>query len=287
MQKLQLLLTIILSALMVGSVISQDSKSLAGESSSTINYDEVRIKDFSIVLQAYTYRKFSFMEALDKAKEMGIQYVQAYPGQKLNKDGSGSFDVDMSEADMTKVNDRLKELGITLTQFGVANIADESSAKKLFEFAKKMEIGTIVTEPAFHLLPMVDELANQYRINVAIHNHPKPSRYWHPGITYYYIKDLSRRMGICVDTGHWTRSGIVATEALKLFKGRIFDVHLKDLNEFGKADAYDVPFGSGQTKIQNILAQLSLQNYSGTLTIEHEKAEDSQYDPKNPSHPLM
>ena len=146
-----------------------------------------------------------------------------------------------------------------------------------------MEIPTIVSEPAFHLLPMVDDLARQYQINVAIHNHPKPSRYWHPGITYYYIKDLSRRIGICGDTGHWTRSGIVATEALKLFKGRILDVHLKDLNEFGNNDAYDVPFGSGETKIQNILAQLSLQNYSGTLTIEHEKAEDAM----NPAPPIL
>jgi len=261
----------------------EEGEAAATEASSTVNYDEVRIKDFPIALQAYTYRKFSFMETLDKAKELGIQYVQAYPGQKLSKDGSGSFDVSMTEDEITMVNERLKELGITLTQFGVADITDESSGKKLFEFAKKMKIGTIVTEPPFHLLPMVDDLAGQYRINVAIHNHPKPSRYWHPGITYYYIKDLSRRIGICGDTGHWTRSGIIATEALKLFKGRIFDIHLKDLNEFGKGDAYDVPFGSGQTKIQNILAQLSLQNYGRTLTIEHEKEEDAM----NPGPPIL
>jgi sugar phosphate isomerase/epimerase len=261
----------------------EESEAPPAEAGNTINYDEVRIKDFPIVMQAYTYRKFSFMETLDKAHKLGIQYLQPYPGQKLNKDGSGTFDVSMTEDEMKTVKDRLKELGITLTQFGVADIADEASGKKLFEFAKKMGIGTIVTEPPFYILPMVDDLARQYRINVAIHNHPKPSRYWHPGITYYYIKDLSRRIGICGDTGHWTRSGIVATEALKLFKGRVFDVHLKDLNEFGKGDAYDVPFGTGETKIQNILAQLSLQNYGGTLTIEHEKEEDAM----NPSPPIQ
>jgi len=189
----------------------------------------------------------------------------------------------MTEAEISTVKDRLKKLGITILQFGVADISDETSGRKLFEFAKKMEIGTIVSEPAFHLLPMVDKLANEYRINVAIHNHPKPSRYWHPGITYYYIKDLSGRIGICADTGHWTRSGIISTEALKLFKGRIFDVHLKDLNEFGNNDAYDVPHGSGVTKIQNILAELSLQNYGGTLTIEYEKEADAM----NPSPPIQ
>ncbi|MCB9250320.1 MAG: hypothetical protein H6613_18100 [Ignavibacteriales bacterium] len=63
---------------------------------------------------------------------------------------------------------------------------------------------------------LVDKLANEYRINVVIHNHPNPTKYWNPGITYFYIHNLSSRIGICGDTGHWTRSGIVPTEALEI-----------------------------------------------------------------------
>ena len=82
-------------------------------------------------------------------------------------------------------------------------------------------------------------------------------------------------IGICGDTGHWTRSGVTPAQALRLFKGRIFDIHLKDLNEFGKSEATDVPFGKGVSGVRDILAELSLQNYHGTITIEHEKEEDS------------
>jgi sugar phosphate isomerase/epimerase len=281
MQKLFLLSIFILSVIFVANVPGQvDPPTGAGHTS--LDYDEVRIKEFPIAMQSYTYRKFSLLEALDKTHELGIKYIQAYPGQKLNKDGSGSFDVGMSNDDMAKVKKRLKELGITLKFFGVADFTDESSGKKLFQFAKDMGINTIVIEPDYQLLPAIDKLANQYQINVAIHNHPAPTRYWHPGITYFYIKDLSPRIGICGDTGHWTRSGIIPSEALKLFKGRIFDVHLKDLNEFGNKEAYDVPFGEGKSNIKNILAELTLQNYRGMLTIEHEKNEDAM----NPAPPI-
>jgi sugar phosphate isomerase/epimerase len=256
----------------------EESETSSDYDLTSINYDEVRIKEFPIALQCYTFRNFSFMETLDKARELGIRHLQAYPAQKLNSDGSGSFNVDMTEDEKTMVKNKLKELGLTLKLFGVADVFDETSGRKLFEFAKDMEINTIVIEPNFHLLPMIDKLANQYQINVAIHNHPKPSGYFHPGITYYHIKDLSARIGLCGDTGHWTRSGVISSAALKLFKGRIFDVHLKDLNEFGNMKAYDVPFGSGKSNIRDILAELSLQNYRGTITIEHEKEDDA----KNP-----
>jgi hypothetical protein len=120
-------------------------------------------------------------------------------------------------------------------------------------------------------------------VNVAIHNHPPPTRYWHAGITYFHIAHLSKRIGICGDTGHWTRSGVNPVDAIRLFKGRIFDIHLKDLNEFGNVDAYDVPFGQGKSNIKHILAELSLQDYRGTLSVEHEKEEDAM----NPGPPIL
>jgi sugar phosphate isomerase/epimerase len=244
-------------------------------------YENVKIKKFDIALQCWTFRKFSFMETLDKAEELGIKILQAYPGQKLNYDGTGTFNVDMPETDRIKVREKLNKLGITIKLFGVAGFSDEKSARELFQFVKDMGIQILVIEPEYHFFPLVDKLANEFNVNVGIHNHPIPSKYWHPGIVYYHIKDLSPKIGICGDTGHWTRSGVVPTEALKLFEGRIFDIHLKDLNEFGSLEAYDVPFGSGKSNIKNILAELSLQNYNGTLTVEHEKEEDS-LDPVKP-----
>ncbi len=271
---------IILSCLLSVTIISQEMGQMEEES---INYDEVRIKEFRIALQCWTYREFSFMETLDKAKELGIKYIQAYPGQRLHADGSAEMGVDMSDQEIEEVKSRLEELDLELILFGVADIHDEASGRKLLSFARTMGIPTVVVEPPYDILPMVDKLANEYDINVAIHNHPPPTLYWNAGVTYFHINGLSSRIGICGDTGHWTRSGVNPVQAIRMFKGRIFDIHLKDLNEFGNVDAYDVPFGQGKSNIKHILAELSLQNYRGTLSVEHEKDEDAM----NPGPPIL
>ena len=36
--------------------------------------------------QAYTFRKFTFFEAVDKAASLGLKYIEAYPGQRISSD---------------------------------------------------------------------------------------------------------------------------------------------------------------------------------------------------------
>jgi len=123
-------------------------------------------------------------------------------------------------------------------------------------------------------------MVKEFNIKVGIHNHPKPSKYWNPETVMNNIKGLDKRIGICGDTGHWTRSGINPVEALRFMKGRITNMHLKDLDKFGVKEADDVPFGSGKSNIHDILAELTLQNYRGTLSVEHERG-DEQPDPSS------
>jgi sugar phosphate isomerase/epimerase len=47
-------------------------------------------------------------------------------------------------------------------------------------------------------------------------------------------------------------------------------VHLKDLNEFGIREAFDVPFGTGVSDIPGVLAELDRQEFQGNLSIEYE-----------------
>ena len=50
----------------------------------SVNYDDVRIKNIPISMQCWTFRKFTFLETLQRVNKMGIKYLQAYPGQKLS-----------------------------------------------------------------------------------------------------------------------------------------------------------------------------------------------------------
>ncbi len=247
----------------------------------TTNYQDVKIKQFPLAMQCWTFRKFTFFETLQKVKDLDIQYLEAYPGQALSSDMPEiKFDHNLSDKQMQMVKTKLNELGIILVNYGVVGLGkDETSMVKVFDFAKQMGIKTIMTEPDFEDFPLIEKLVQKYDIQVAIHNHPKPSRYALPGTVVEHVKGLDKRIGSCADTGHWMRSGVVPVEALRLLKGRILSTHLKDLNEFGVREAYDVPFGQGKANIHDILAELTLQNFQGYLTIEYENEEEAN----NPS----
>ncbi len=236
------------------------------------DYQTVKIKPFPVAVQCWTFRKFTFFETLQKVKDLGIKYLEAYPGQALSSElPDVRLDHNLSDDQLQLVKNKLNELGITLVNYGVVDLGrDEASMSKVFDFAKKMGITTIMAEPEFEDFPLVEKLVQQYNIKVAVHNHPQPSRYALPDTVFKYVKNLDQRIGSCADTGHWLRSGVVPVEALRLLKGRILSTHLKDLNEFGVREAYDVPFGQGVANIHDILAELTLQDYQGYLVVEHE-----------------
>jgi sugar phosphate isomerase/epimerase len=61
----------------------------------------------------------------------------------------------------------------------------------------------------------------------------------------------------------------VPVDCLKILKGRIISVHMKDLNE-KSPDAHDVPFGTGVSDVPAILNELKRQHFVGNISIEYE-----------------
>jgi hypothetical protein len=141
----------------------------------------------------------------------------------------------------------------------------------MFGFAQDMGIETLTAEPAAEALDLVDTLCREYEIKVAIHNHPKPSNYWHPDKVLEACRGRSKWIGACADTGHWMRSGVRPLEALKKLKGRIISFHFKDLNEFDRRKgAHDVVWGRGSANVKALLAELDRQGFEGVFSIEYE-----------------
>jgi len=223
-----------------------------------------------LAMQAYTYHKQTLFDAIDNTKALGIKYLEAFPGQKISKDNDAKFTPDCSQEVMDEVKKKLEDSGIKLVNYGVVDLGkDEASARKVFEFAKKMGIRTIVAEPDAGLFDALDKLTREYKIRVAIHNHPKPSKYWDPQVELDALKGHSRMIGSCADTGHWPRSGVNPLEALKKLSGHIISLHFKDLNELSR-DGHDVPWGTGKSDAKAMLEELKKQGFAGVFSIEYE-----------------
>ncbi|HOT97607.1 MAG TPA: DUF1080 domain-containing protein [bacterium] len=242
-------------------------------------YKEVRIKKFKISMQTYTFRKFTFAEALEKTRELGIRYVEAYPGQRLSKDlpEKAIFAHTMTDEQMAWAKKELEKNSLTLVAYGVVHFdSTEQSMRQVFDFARKMGIQVINTEPDFQDWKPLERMVQEYNIKVAIHNHPLPSRFALPTTVLAKVKGLDQRIGSGMDTAHWMRSGWEPIKAMQLLRGRIVHAHLKDLDLFNDPQkAKDVPFGSGKANIHDILAEFTLQDYDGYLSIEHEREDES------------
>lgn len=221
-------------------------------------------------LQAYTFRDFTFVETLEKAKAAGIRYIQAYGGQELGGGLPGKFNFSMDDATRAKVRALLKKNKIEVVSYGVVTGKDEAEWRQIFTFAKAMGLHDIATEPKAEALALVDQLSRESGVRVALHNHPTPSIYANPDFALATVKPFGPNLGLCADTGHWVRSGYDPIESLRKAEGKIISLHFKDLTERGVKAAHDVPWGTGASDAAGQIAELRRQHFSGYVFVEYE-----------------
>jgi sugar phosphate isomerase/epimerase len=167
----------------------------------------------------------------------------------------------------------LEANGLRAYTFGVAGTStDQSKNRKLFEFAKDMGISLIIVEPGdFAILDQLEALAKEFDIRVAIHNHGIRSLYGNPLVVRTLLMHRDPRMGVCMDAGWIASTGMKPAAVFKDYKGRVFDIHLKD-KKVEKTQGDDVSMdtfiGEGQAQIADLLAELKKADWKGVLAIE-------------------
>ncbi len=234
----------------------------------------------SLGTQAWTFRDRTAFEAIDIAADLGLTNIELFTDQALSpehkdiKVGPG-----MAKESMDALKKKMAERKVVASSFGVVGFKkDEADARAKFGFAKSMGMGAISCEPEFDAWDMVEKLAVEYNIRLAVHNHPKPSRYWSPEIVLEQVGKRSKLIGACADTGHWPRSGLTAVEQLKKLEGRIVELHFKDVApEAGKPGEYlDRPWGTGHGDAKAMLRELVRQGFKGVVLVEYENTEGKE-----------
>lgn len=217
--------------------------------------------------QTYTLRDRGLLEALDTAYMLGLKYVECYPGQGIEKrDDKVKFGPGLPEDKVALVKKKLEQTGIKVLSLGVIGIPkDEPGARKLFEFAKSFNMERIVTEAPAAQFDLIEKLAEEFNIDVALHNHPEPNIYGTPEKVLAAIQPAHKRIGSCADVGHWQRSSVNPVEGLKKLEGKVFESHFKDLNEFGVRGAKDVPWGQGKGNAKGMLEECYRQTKAGKI----------------------
>lgn len=226
--------------------------------------------EWNMGVALYSFNRFSFADALDKADSAGVNHVEGFSFHNLGKEFNDKTMAAMTEEDISKMKEMLSAKNIEMQSMYVSGAKNEADWKYYFELAKEMNMQHLVCEPEKESWDMLDSLAGLYKIKIAIHEHAKgKSLYWHPDSVIAAMKDHPN-FGVCADLGHWERSGLNPAECLKKLEGNILGVHLKDIHESNNTEAKDMIVGQGVIDFPSVVNELKKQHFKNVVHVECE-----------------
>lgn len=216
---------------------------------------------------AYTFHRYTLFETIEKTDQLGLAYLGGLDFQKVSTDIDKNFNADLSDEELKAIRLKLDDAGVRmLTCFYSVIPGDEEGCRKVFEFARKMGIKTLISEPPVEALDTIERFCDEYDIQLAIHNHDEKAspHYWSPEAVMKVCEGRGPRIGVCADMGYWMRSGIDPVAAVKTIGHRLFEVQMHDLNELS-SEGHDVPWGTGAGRTREFLEEVHRQGIKPTM----------------------
>ena len=181
-------------------------------------------EDLKLGVATYSLRKMSFPQAVAAIKELKVRYA------KLKLEVHLPYD---STPDKVREAKRMLDgEGIILVGSGNTSLQkkDEGDIRQKFEFNKQLGVQVMTCAPTAETLPIVEKMVKEYDIKVAIHNHgPEDKHFPAPADALKLIKGMDPRVGVCMDAGHTSRTGVDIVKATRECGARLYDVDVKDL----------------------------------------------------------
>ncbi len=212
---------------------------------------------------SYSLRESNRAEAINALRALRARYVSIK---------SFHLPYESSPAELAAGRKEFEEAGLTIVGGGVITLQEDrdEDIRTYFEYAKGAGMPLMVIAPTPATLPRIERFVREYDIAVAIHNHGPEDRYFPaPSDALRVIRDMDPRVGLCVDLGHTTRTGVDIVDALAEAGNRVLDVHAKDLKDLADAESQCV-VGEGAMPMPAIFTQLAAMGYAGCVNLEYE-----------------
>jgi inosose dehydratase len=214
---------------------------------------------------SYSLRLLPRDEAIKAINRVGLKFVSIK---------SNHIPLELSQEERRAAAKQFRDAGITPLSAGNFNMnaPDEAAIRKIFEYARDIEVSTIVCTPKPETLPILDKLVKEFNIKAAIHNHGPKAVYPSPYDAMARIESLDKRVGICIDIGHTARAGVDPAESVLKCRDRLYDMHIKDIYEL-TVDARNAEVGRGVLDIRSVFEALVKIKYQHLVGFEYEKDE--------------
>jgi len=219
--------------------------------------------EFQLAVASYSLRNFSRAEAIAMVKQLGIRHVSIKEFHLPYKS---------TPAERASGRKEFEDAGLTIASGGVIYMQknDEADVRYYFDYARDCGMPMIIAGATHETLPLIEKFAKQYNIRVAIHNHgPEDKFFPNPQAALKLIKGMDPRVGVCVDVGHTTRTGVDLIETIRACGSRLLDFHIKDLRDLMDAKS-QCPVGDGAMPVAAAFRELQRMKYRGLVALEYE-----------------
>jgi sugar phosphate isomerase/epimerase len=222
----------------------------------------VRGGTLKLGVASYSMREFTLDQTLEMAKRLGVKYMTFK-------------DVHVPRTDPPEktraLRAKIEAGGITIMGGGTITIPnDPVQIKKEFEYARNAGFPLIYTDPDPAALDTIEQMAKMYDIRAVIHNHgPEDKRWPRPQDAYAAVKARDKRLGLCIDVGHTTRTGTDPVQACRECRDRLYDMHVKDLAVRTDKES-QVEVGRGVIDFPALFRTLLEIGYQGQVGLEYE-----------------
>jgi sugar phosphate isomerase/epimerase len=223
-------------------------------------------RTLTLGVASYSTRKFTLDQTLEMAKTLGVTSM-TFKDVHIPRTGT---------PDATRaLRAKILAAGITVMGGGTITLPnDPAEIRKNFDYAKAAGFPLIFTSPDPAALDTIEQMAKEYDIKVAIHNHGPEDKWWpRPQDAYAAVKSRDSRMGLCIDVGHTLRTGTDPVAACRECKDRLYDMHVKDLAAKTDRDS-QVAVGRGLIDFPALFRTLLDIGYQGQVGLEYEIHED-------------
>ena len=229
---------------------------------------------FTVGVQSYSYRRFSFERALEQIQMLGLRYVELYNGHVATT---------ATEPQIRAARNLCEKYRITPIAFGVERFTkDHEANRRLFQFGQRLGVRYLSANPTADSFDSLDKLVAEFNIGIAIHPHGpiggnRLDPWYSAEAIMKGVRDRHRLIGSCLDTGHLIRCAqnpfnekLDPAQQVRVMGARNFGLHLKDHDN---ARRVDVVFGRGVLNVQSVLRALREVKFQGYISIEYEANE--------------
>jgi sugar phosphate isomerase/epimerase len=237
-----------------------------------------RISGVRIGAITYSYRSLKPEEIIPAMASSGIaeaevmsNHVEALAGAPSAGEALNQWRMQTSAGTFKAVRKKFADAGIdvALLCFNLNGNVTDDLIEYSFQMAKGLGVNAISSSSTLPIAKRVAPFADKHKIRWGGHGHDKvddPNEFATPE-SFAAILSYGKNMGVNLDIGHFTAANYDPIAFIQQNHARITNLHLKDRK---KNHGPNVPWGTGDTPIKEVLQLLKREKYDLLADIEYE-----------------